>query len=67
MPESLEDQAHVDQILAIVTDAVAEGRLAFHPKVRPVGLSLTLMHLLVHKWTTKRAMFVAQGGSVQNC
>jgi hypothetical protein len=27
-----EDRAHVDQILAVVTDAVAEGRLAFHPK-----------------------------------
>lgn len=27
-----EDCAHVDQTLAVVTDAVAEGRLAFHPK-----------------------------------
>lgn len=27
-----EERAHVDQILAIVVDAVAEGRLAFHPK-----------------------------------
>lgn len=27
-----EDRAHVDQILAVVVDAVAEGRLAFHPK-----------------------------------
>ncbi|GIL94786.1 hypothetical protein Vretimale_744 [Volvox reticuliferus] len=34
MPGSLEDAAHVEQVLAIVTDAVAEGRLAFHPKVR---------------------------------
>jgi len=27
-----EDRAHVDQVLAVVTDAVADGRLAFHPK-----------------------------------
>lgn len=26
-----EDRAHVEQCLAVVTDAVAEGRLAFHP------------------------------------
>jgi hypothetical protein len=27
-----EDRAHVRQCLAVVTDGVAEGRLAFHPK-----------------------------------
>ncbi|GLI60934.1 hypothetical protein VaNZ11_003170, partial [Volvox africanus] len=32
MPGSLEDTTHVEQVLAVVTDAVAEGRLAFHPK-----------------------------------
>ncbi|EFJ44478.1 hypothetical protein VOLCADRAFT_95137 [Volvox carteri f. nagariensis] len=32
MPDGLEDAAHVEQVLAVVTDAVAEGRLAFHPK-----------------------------------
>lgn len=31
-PQDLESQAHIEQTLAVVTDAVAEGRLAFHPK-----------------------------------
>jgi len=31
-PQDAEQGGHVDQLLAIVTDAVAEGRLAFHPK-----------------------------------
>jgi hypothetical protein len=31
-PADAESRAHIDQILAVVTDAVAEGRLAFHPK-----------------------------------
>ncbi len=29
--DTLEDASHVDQLLAVVTDAVAEGRMAFHP------------------------------------
>lgn len=33
MPPGEEAQGHVEQILAIVTDGVSEGRLAFHPKV----------------------------------
>ncbi|KAG2483047.1 hypothetical protein HYH03_018076 [Edaphochlamys debaryana] len=32
MPQGEEEAAHVEQILGVVTDAVAEGRLAFHPK-----------------------------------
>lgn len=31
-PHDLESQAHIEQILAVVADAVADGRLAFHPK-----------------------------------
>jgi glutathione S-transferase len=31
-PADAESRAHIDQILAVVTDGVAEGRLAFHPK-----------------------------------
>jgi hypothetical protein len=31
-PADAESRAHIEQILAVVTDAVAEGRLAFHPK-----------------------------------
>jgi len=31
-PGTLEGDAHVDQIVAVVADAVADGRLAFHPK-----------------------------------
>eukprot|EP00803_Ostreobium_quekettii_P004045 evm.model.scf_373.2 EVM.evm.TU.scf_373.2 scf_373:16611-19768(+) len=31
-PATKEGEAHVDQILAIVTDAISEGRLAYHPK-----------------------------------
>ena len=33
MPEDPEDAAHVESLLNIYTDVVAEGRLAFHPKV----------------------------------
>ncbi|GAX83827.1 hypothetical protein CEUSTIGMA_g11251.t1 [Chlamydomonas eustigma] len=32
MPENMEGAAHVESLLNIVTDAVAEGRLAYHPK-----------------------------------
>ncbi|PNG99765.1 Glutathione S-transferase P [Tetrabaena socialis] len=32
MPSDPEAAAHVEQVLGVVTDAVAEGRLAFHPK-----------------------------------
>lgn len=31
-PQDDESQAHIEQILAVVVDAVADGRLAFHPK-----------------------------------
>ncbi len=34
MPADPRAAAHVEQLLAVVTDGVAEGRLAFHPKVR---------------------------------
>lgn len=37
MPADPRDAAHVEQLLAVVTDGVAEGRLAFHPKVRGGG------------------------------
>jgi glutathione S-transferase len=30
-PPDIRSQTHIDQILAVVVDAVAEGRLAFHP------------------------------------
>ncbi|GFR48365.1 hypothetical protein Agub_g10255, partial [Astrephomene gubernaculifera] len=32
MPSDPRDAAHVEQLLQVVTDGVAEGRLAFHPK-----------------------------------
>ncbi|PNW87542.1 hypothetical protein CHLRE_02g142200v5 [Chlamydomonas reinhardtii] len=32
MPTDPEEAAHVEQLLAVVTDGVGEGRLAFHPK-----------------------------------
>ena len=40
MPDSVEDQAFVESLLNVCTDAVAEGRLAFHPKVREANIPL---------------------------
>lgn len=55
-PQDPESQAHMEQILAVVTDAVAEGRLAFHPKdfyashktqVKLQGPCLAALHIVL--------------------
>lgn len=63
-PADAESRAHIEQILAVVTDAVAEGRLAFHPKdfyashkiqVRHAGTAAVLL------------LCVAAGSSSKGC